>query len=247
MTSWFKPSFAASMFMGIGLAHATSVTIPSGTEYQGIAFGGGALNMDFYIDLLQTWDSTKATLSSYGAASATVTKDSDGFYESAGFSAPLTSLTIDDHTNEVLSLATTGGITVQSPQLFGMSTGGSLTVTDLNIDLANKKVYANLIGGNGVGALNNVYLWDIGSVTGLTNPTGPGTTVASMTGLKITATGYAVLEKSLGLMILGRQLYQYTTDYGTLTATVVPEPTSSTLMGLGLAGLLISKRRRQGA
>ncbi|MGQ0596640.1 PEP-CTERM sorting domain-containing protein [Aquabacterium sp.] len=246
MTSWFKPSLAASMFMGIGLVHAAAVTIPSGTDYQGTYFGGGAVNMAFYIDLLQAWDDTKASLSSYGAASVTVLKDTDGFYESAGFSAPLTSLTIDDNSNKVLSLATTGGITVLSPNLFGMSSGGSLTVTDLNIDLANKKVYANVIGGNGVGTLSNFYLWDIGSMTGPTILTGNGADVTTMTGLKITAAGSAVLEKSLGLMIWGKPLYKYTTDYGTITVVAVPEPSTSALMGLGLAGLLISKRRRQG-
>lgn len=180
---------------------------------------------------------------------ATVTKDSDGFYTQASASAPITALTIDTATNSVLSAATTGGATQTAPVLKSVSSGGSLTVTDLNVDLANKKVYATIIGGNGVGTLTNFYLWDIGSITGATTVAGAGTYTTNISGLSITTNGFNKFVTSLGLLNLGKSALSGVTDFGTITSTItavpaIPEPSTYALMGLGLAGMGLVARRR---
>lgn len=243
----FKPSLAATMFVAFGLAHATSVTIPTGTAYNGYVLEPQAAALSFSADLLGALDTTKTSVMGYGAATATVWKDSDGFYMGATASAPITSLTIDTGTQSILSFNTTGGITMTTPALKNLSSGGSLTVTDLNVDLANKKIYATLTGGNGVGTVNNLYLWDIASITGSTNVNSPGQYITTFSGLSITTEGFSKFATSLGLLNLGMSALVGVTDYGTITVVAVPEPSASALMGLGLAGLLISKRRRQGA
>lgn len=245
----FKQRVAAamSMFMAAGVAHAASVTIPTGTAYNGYYFEPMAARLSLSADVLAALDTAKASVASYGAAYTTVSKDTDGFYIEAAESAPFTSLTIDTGTQSVLSFTTTGGLAMTTPVVKSVSSGGSLTVTDLNVDLASKKIYATLIGGNGVGTLNNFYLWDIASITGSTSVNGPGTYTTMLSGLSITTEGFNKFTQALDLFNFRTSALTGVTDFGTITVVAVPEPSTSALMGLGLAGLLISKRRRQGA
>lgn len=261
MQSRYKQSVAASMFMAVGLANASTVTITAGTPYNespyyGAVFGG-AEAMTFSAEMLGFLDMARASMAAYGAASATVMKDSDGFYTQASIAMPVTSLTIDTQSNWPVSVATTGGITMTTSAFKNVFSGGSLTLTDLNFDLANKKVYATLIGDNGVGTLSNYALGDIASITGPGLVSGydsrcgvyndcpylaPGMTLS---GLSLTADGFYKFRQALGLSSLGwAALANSVTDFGTVTMGVVPEPSTPALMGLGLAGLLVARRRR---
>jgi hypothetical protein len=248
-----KTLIAASAFAAASLASAASVTVASNTAYNGLSFSGsGALT--FSADLLGALDTGKITVANYGSATTTVAKDSDGYYTNVSAAAPITSLTIDSSSMAVLGAATSGGATQTAPVLRSVSSGGSLTVTDLNVDLANKKVYATLIGANGVGTVNNVYLWDIGSITGATSVTGAGTFTTTLSHLSITTDGFNKFTQALGLLTLGKSALSGVTDFGVITSTItaqavptgsVPEPSTYVLMGLGLVGMSLVRRRHK--
>ena len=102
-----KSIVAATAFVAAGMASAASVTVPANTAYNGLSFSGSG-SLSFSADLLGALDTGKVAVAGYGAATATVTKDSDGFYTQASAAAPITALTIDSSTYNVLSAATSG-------------------------------------------------------------------------------------------------------------------------------------------
>ena len=246
MQSTIRQIAAAAALLAIGIAQAASVVIPVGSNYGGIQLEGvGSLN--FSADFLSALDTYKASVAGYGAAVPAITKDTDGYYTQVSVTAPITSLTIESTSGVVLAATTAGGATQTAPFLKSVSSGGSLTVTDLNVDFANKVVYATLIGGNGVGTLTNLALWNIGAITGTTSVTGPGTFFnATVSGLTITSNGFNEFAQSLGLQSLGKAALSGVTDFGTITiAPGIPEPSSYALMGLGLVSVVFAIKRRQ--
>lgn len=244
-----KSIVAAAAFVAAGMANAAIINVPTdgSTITSGVTVtGSGALS--FHVDLLAALDVGQVEVTGYGAATSTVVKDVDGFYTEATASAPMTSLMMDTATGIIQSAATTGGATQTSPAIKKISTGGTLTVTDLNVDMANKKVFATIIGANGVGTLNNFYLWDIATITGATTFAGAGTYNTKLSGLSITTAGFNTFVQALGLLTTGKNALAGVTDYGVINSTIiakaVPEPSTYALMALGLVGMAVVARRR---
>src|SRR5690606_22526049 len=69
----------------------------------------------------------------------------DYFITQSRLTAPVKALGIND-AGHVASLYTTGGVTWTTPRLTGVSRGGSLSISNLNIDLSNKRIYASITG-----------------------------------------------------------------------------------------------------
>jgi len=243
MKHFLKTITAAAMFVAAGASHAD--TILAGQTWNGLTFSGNA-TLSFSADLLGALDTGKIALANFGAATANVVKDTDGFYVSAAATAPITSL--DINAMNVTAVSTTGGMTMTAPVVKSVSSGGSLTVTDLSADLSTKTIYATIIGGNGVGTLTHFALWNYASLAGGTAVQGAGTYNNSISGLSLTANGSSVFSQSLGLLNLGKAALAGITDYGTISSTIiasVPEPSTYALMGLGLVGVAVTKRRRK--
>jgi hypothetical protein len=246
-----KHLVAAVAVAAAGAAHADVLTVKNG----GATFQGSG-TLTFSSDLLGALDTAKMDVANYGTISSVIQKDSDGYFSTISATAPMQTLSLDDTSLEVLGVGTKGGLTMTAPVLRSVSSGGSLTVTDITADLTTKTIYATIIGANGVGTLTNFALWNFATLTGPTKYTGPGQYVDDISGLSLTADGFAKFSQSLGLLTLGKSALQGITDYGTIhsvinttlvldggTTPTVPEPTTYVLMGLGLVGIAFARRK----
>lgn len=249
-----KSIVAAAAFVAVGSASAAATTVNVGGSIGGLTLASGSGTLAFSADLLSALSVGGVTITSYSPGVATSVIDpATGDYVSASAKAPVTSLVVDSATNQIQSVATAGGATQTSPVVASISSGGSLTVSDLNVDLVNKKVYATVIGGNGVGTLSNYYLWDIVNPVTLNTLTAGTNTLSTVSGLQITTAGYNTFIKSLGLYKLGVGALSTISDYGTITTTLtvttaaVPEPSTYGLMALGMVGIGLVARRRRAA
>ena len=238
---------AVAAFVAMGAAHAAPVTVHTGDVFDGMKFSGSA-SLTLSGDVLGALDTGKIALSPSGVAVPTIEKDADGFYALATIQAPIISVTFESTNHEVLKVGTQGGLTMTAPVVKSVSSGGSLTVTDLTANLTNNTIYATLIGANGVGTLTNFALWNFASISGGTVITGNGTYNNILTGLSITPDGFNKFSQSLGLLKLGVNALKGIDNYGTINSTISAVPEASTtaysLAGMALVGFMLSKRRK---
>ncbi|WP_161784256.1 PEP-CTERM sorting domain-containing protein [Aquabacterium sp. NJ1] len=164
--------------------------------------------------------------------------------------------------NAIYEIGSTGGVTLTASYA-----SGSLTITDLSVNFGTRLISATLIGGNGLGQIQNVPLWNVDNIssTVLGCPDNGGMCDAGglsaaqqpqhrldtvLTGLHLTAEGNSAFKQAMGW----QQDIASSFDFGTLSTSTmflsgpalhaVPEPGTWALMGLGLVGLFGATRRR---
>lgn len=253
---------AAALLTAAGASQAATVTAQTWDLYI-----SGTATLSFSADLLSALDTGKVSVAGYGYADPPIVQqDTDGFYNAVSVTAPVSTLTYDNVSTALLGIGTVGGVTLTAPVRKSVSSGGQLTVTDLNADLSTRTIYADIIGANGVGTLSHLALWHVASITGSTNFYGTygGPAITTFSGLSLTSEGLDAFTQSLGLLTLGQSALMGVTNFGTLTAYVnteppllshppltppwyvspTPEPSTYALMGLGLIGVAVAKRRR---
>jgi len=173
----FKSIVAAAAFVAAGAASASSLTLTSGSSVtdQGWTVSNltGSGTLSFSSTLIGALNAGGVQVSQVSPAvvTTTTTTPTSSKYKTVSAAAPVTSLTgtFDGSTVAVTQVGTAGGALQTAVDDGFTTTGGTLSITNLTVDLTAKRVYATLIGANGVGTVNNLYLWDIATITGATS------------------------------------------------------------------------------
>ncbi len=252
----FKSIVAAAAFVAAGAASAATTVNVGGNVSDSLTFTGGSGTLVFSSGLISALNVGKVDVTQYGDASVSIIRKGGptSSYTSVSAAAPMTSVLMDG--SNIVGARTVGGATQTSPVKEDISDGGFISVYNLEVDAAAKRVYADIKGGNGVGDLTHYYLWDISTITGSGAVTGPGSVVQSFGGLKMNDTALAMFNQALGLLPLGvdtlSSVNSKVDGFGKIDAIhnfaaatpAVPEPSTYLLMGLGLVGISMVARRR---
>ncbi|MFT3859268.1 MAG: PEP-CTERM sorting domain-containing protein [Aquabacterium sp.] len=206
-------------------------------------------------------DVFNAKLTSTGGATLRTTVEEQGYYTSIDVKMPVTSVTA----NTINLGGTTyiggadakyqGGLSIQIPVGKPIaSRGGSISLSNLHVDAVRQQVFADVVGGNDVGSISQLAVWNFSPISYGNQEVVPTCTtyggchaIVSVNNkignLTLTQEGFEVFSRSLNLTDLGKSALASVDSFGTIT-TSVPEPSSWALAVAGMLGIGVMKRRR---
>ena len=222
-----KSLVAAAAIASVGYANAAAVTVGEGQTGSiggnAVKFNSGSGTLGFSAGsgfngtdpntiggLIGALNVGKVTIEGVGGASVQETVQTDDFGDEVRVgsvaTASVVSLTADDQTGQVLSVASTGGALQVGTRISGTLTGGTASVTNLRFDLANKLVYADLVGTKAAVGTNaavnydlpNTALWTIDNISGPTTIP-PDALLAADPVAALQASGFTYLGKVDGV------------------------------------------------
>lgn len=266
-------SVVTTMGLMAGHAHASSTYVATGeTAPNGILFGGGSFTLNTSAGFLEFLNIHKAAVQAVEPSvvtTAIATPPGQGLTRTAiALTNAVNGVWVDDTNGAITGLSSIGGVNLSTSMLNNLSYGGSLSITNLQIDFQSQRIYASITGDfRGVGTaaghapydsevqttLNNFHLWSFAGVEGdlsggivpvpLGGPFTSGIPSFSLGNLAITQQGYDHVVSALRLYDLGQATLQSVTNYGSVT-TAVPEPASTSLLLVGLLGVAAMARNR---
>ena len=132
----------------------------------------GSATLSFSKLLVTAMNLTRMELAPISAATTTVTTSTTATgtvrYVSVQANAPVTSLKYD-LTSDVMTpmqVQTQGGVRLTTFKNSATNGAGSLSITDLKVDLTTKTIYADIDGANGVGFKDDYALWKFDTISG---------------------------------------------------------------------------------
>jgi PEP-CTERM motif len=253
---------ACSAFVAISAVQAETITgtlTAGATDFGAFSDLSGSMNWTFSQQAVTALNADRVSVlvSSPGMMSAQMRPGTSVFVKLA-LDMPLTSLTgsYDGHELKMTDLGVLGAansIQLATSDDALTSSGGSLVISNVHIDLDSKTISGDIVGGNGVGA-RSVALWGFENLSGpFSMIVQPGLMQVSntYTGVHLLPAAAGVLAQSLGLLPAGQQVFASVSDYGTITSNVsvraVPEASSWVLMGLGLMGISLARYIKRAA
>lgn len=279
----FKSLIAAAAFVAAsGAANAATNTLTVGGSVSDSGWTlsqlSGSGTLSFSGLLISALNTASVALGEVSPATLNITTSTNVSgkvrYVTASAAAPVTSLTgnFDGSALTVTKVGTGGGATQTTVAGSATNGAGFLSISNLNVDLTTKTVYADIDGANGVGKISQYALWTFTGLSGATTFNVPNPAVQTsftsdntITGLFASqATIDNIFVKALNLNSTGKSGLTAVNDptkgggagFGTIVSKItvlatpnsvtpaIPEPSTYALMGLGLVGIGLVARRR---